>query len=294
MRLSVISTMYRSASFLPDFYQRVTNECQRITDDYEIFFVNDGSPDESREVSLALYHADSHVRVIDLSRNFGHHKAIQAGLNHALGELIFLIDCDLEEPPELLGTFYEALQSHLNIDIIYGVQEQRKGKWFESVTGQFYYKLFNLMADVKMPENQLVARLMTFRYIQALLNHHESELTIAELCALNGFEQLALTVHKGSRGESSYTLTTKLYYMIKSIVFFSNRPLIFISVLGGLITLVAFVIIGYMISVFLLFGRPPEGYSSLIVSIWFVGGLTIFSVGILALYLSITLAQIKH
>src|SRR3972149_2693244 len=103
MELSIVTTMYRSAPYLLEFYDRVRTEAGKITSDYEIVFVNDGSPDDSLEVALSIPKKDPRVTVVDLSRIFGHHKAIMTGLNYARGERVFLIDCDLEEEPELLG-----------------------------------------------------------------------------------------------------------------------------------------------------------------------------------------------
>lgn len=107
----------------------------KLTGDYEILFVNDGSPDESLAIALTLRESDPHVKIVDLSRNFGHHKAMMTGLRHAAGKLVFLIDCDLEEEPELLGQFNAILAANRNADVVYGVQSVRKGAWFERITG---------------------------------------------------------------------------------------------------------------------------------------------------------------
>src|SRR2546430_13932014 len=105
MQVSIVTTMYQSAPYVDEFYRRASKEAERITPDLEIVFVNDGSTDQSLEVALALQKADARIRVVDLSRNFGHHKAMMTGLEHARGDLVFLIDVDLEEPPETLGPF---------------------------------------------------------------------------------------------------------------------------------------------------------------------------------------------
>src|SRR5919202_5161758 len=111
MDLSIVSTLYYSAPYLQEVYRRVSELAQQLSADYEIVLVNDGSPHPSLEVALELHRADPRVKVVDLSRNFGHHKAMMTGLAHARGELVFLIDCDLEEPPELLPRFHEVLQA---------------------------------------------------------------------------------------------------------------------------------------------------------------------------------------
>ena len=127
MKFSIVSTLYQSAPYIVEFYQRATAVAQQFAgDDYEIILVNDGSPDNSCELAIKLTETDNHVVVIDLSRNFGHHKAIMTGLVQALGEYIFLIDCDLEEEPEWLSRFTMKMGRE-QCDVVYGVQERRKG-----------------------------------------------------------------------------------------------------------------------------------------------------------------------
>src|SRR5450432_2620019 len=130
MRLSVVSTLYMSAPYVLEFHRRISSAAARITSDYEIIFVNDGSPDNSQALAIQLCKDDRRVTLIELSRNFGHHKAMMTGLAHADGDLVFLIDSDLEEKPELLVTFNETMISK-DVDVVFGVQEARKGGWFE-------------------------------------------------------------------------------------------------------------------------------------------------------------------
>jgi putative glycosyltransferase len=134
MTLSIVTTLYESAPYLAEFHVRVCNTAEKITRDYEIILVNDGSPDNSLDVARSIHLKDNRVRVIDLSRNFGHHKAMMTGLAHARGDLVFLLDSDLEEERELLRTFYEELQRS-GADVVFGVQEKRKGRLFERLSG---------------------------------------------------------------------------------------------------------------------------------------------------------------
>src|SRR5436190_7643238 len=109
MDLSIVTTLYQSAPYLEDFYARITSAAEKITQDYEIVFVNDGSPDNSIEIVKGFFKKNKRVRIVDLSKNFGHHRAIMTGLNYVHGDLIFLIDCDLEEDPEILKDFHEKI-----------------------------------------------------------------------------------------------------------------------------------------------------------------------------------------
>ena len=143
MKLSIVTTLYKSSEYVEEFYKRITKEAKKITDDYEIIFVDDGSPDDSLKKCVSLHKQDQKIKVIELSRNFGHHKAIMTGLSYAKGDFVFLIDSDLEEDPEFLEIFWEELQSGEDLDVVYGLQKSRKGGWFEKFSGGLFYKVFN-------------------------------------------------------------------------------------------------------------------------------------------------------
>src|SRR2546423_14881661 len=142
MKLSIVTTLYKSAPYIQEFYARVTRAAAALTQDYELLFVNDGSPDDACEQAIALHRRDVHVRVLDLSRNFGHHKAMMTGLQHARGDLVFLLDVDLEEQPEWVGQFQQVMRE-TGADVVYGVQARRKGGPIERLSGTIFYKGFN-------------------------------------------------------------------------------------------------------------------------------------------------------
>lgn len=294
MKLSIVTTMYQSASHLEEFFRRVTAVAEKSGDDYEVVFVNDGSPDTSLDVSLRLRDSANNVRVVDLSRNFGHHKAIMTGLEHAKGEFVFLIDCDLEEPPELLEQFHQELLKHQDADVIYGVQKERKGGVFETLTGHLFYIIFNFLSDHPIPPNLITARLMTRRYVDNLLRHRESEFLIGGLWTITGFKQIPVDVKKGHKGSSSYSLSKKITLALDSVTTFSRKPLLAISLIGIFISLVSFVYIVYTISRVFAYGIPVPGYASILVSIWFLGGIIVFSVGVVGIYLSRVFIEVKN
>ncbi len=126
MKLSIVTTLYKSAQSVEEFYRRAVAAGENLTDDFEIVIVDDGSPDNSLVIACALAAKDSRIRVIELSRNFGHHKALMTGLDHARGDLCFLIDSDLEEDPAILSEFFDKLRSS-DVDVVYGFQSGRKG-----------------------------------------------------------------------------------------------------------------------------------------------------------------------
>ena len=134
MDLSIVTTLYCSAPYLEEFYLRICGAAEKVARDFEIILVSDGSPDESLQVALSLRERDGRIKVIDLSRNFGHHRALMTGLAHASGALVFMIDCDLEEDPELLLKFHSVIRES-EADAVVGVQTMRKGRWWERVSG---------------------------------------------------------------------------------------------------------------------------------------------------------------
>jgi putative glycosyltransferase len=291
--LSIVTSMYESARFLEEFHARCTAAAATLTDAFELVFVNDGSPDDSLGVALSLHRRDPRVRVIDLSRNFGHHKALMTGLARARGELVFLIDCDLEENPSWLLTFHEALRRS-GSDVVYGVQRQRKGHWIERVAGQLFFSVFNRLLMTPIPPNVVTARLMTRRYVQALVSHEEREVCLAGLWASTGFEQTPVTIEKSSRGDSTYSIRKRVSVFVNAITSFSNRPLIFIFQIG-----MAVMGLSIAAGLFLLYksmtaGIGVPGWASVMVSIWFLGGLTIFCVGVIGIYLAKVFTETKH
>jgi putative glycosyltransferase len=294
VKLSVVATLYHSAAFVDEFCQRAKAAAQRLVgEDYEIILVNDGSPDRSLEHALAQSAADARVVVVDLSRNFGHYKAIMTGLAHARGEAVFLIDSDLEEEPEWLASFATQL-AQAGCDVVYGVQKSRKGGWFERASGYLFYKLFRAATGLDMPESFTTARLMTRRYVEALLQHEEREIFLAGLWVITGFEQRAQAVVKHSKGQSTYTLRRKMGVFVNSLTSFSNAPLIGIFYTGAAISAASGAYILFVIVNWLGLQRPPTGWTSLIASVWLLGGLTISFLGVIGIYLSKIFSETKR
>jgi len=301
MKLSIVTTLYQSAHNIDEFHARASaSAMQMVGDDYEIIMVNDGSPDRSLEVAVALSAKDDHVVVIDLSRNFGHHKAMMAGLKHARGEVVFLIDSDLEEEPEWLIVFMERMRFYqkqnffVGCDVIYGVQERRKGGWFEVMSGKSYYALLNIMTGLALPKNIVTARLMSSRYVDALLQHQEREMVISGLWQITGFEQYSCTIKKHDLDKTTYGFRKKIDILINSIVAFSSVPLLCIFYLGLFVLFLALLFVAYFSGRWLLAEEVPDGWTSTIVSIWFMGGMVVSFVGLVGIYVSKIFSEVKN
>jgi putative glycosyltransferase len=290
--LSVVTSLYKSADFIREFHRRVSEAAAKVTTDWELIMVNDGSPDDSLQIAIELHHRDPRARVVDLSRNFGHHKALMTGLACSRGDLVFVIDSDLEEDPAWLPMFYEAMTS-TGAEAIYGVQRSRKGGWFERMSGALFYRVFNKLLTHPFPPNIVTARLMTRRYVDALVQHRDQEVSLAGLCTITGFEQRSLIVDKGTRGNTSYGLRRRISAFVTAITSFSNRPLLYIFQLGVgviLLSIVAGIVLMYQ-SMTGRIGVP--GWASIMVSIWFLGGVMIFCVGVLGIYLAKVFTETK-
>lgn len=294
MKLSIVATLYQSASHILEFYERASAVAQQLVDnDYEIVLVNDGSPDNSLELAVQLTGRDRHVIVVDLSRNFGHHKAMMTGLAHAKGERIFLIDSDLEEDPEYLIGFAKQMENQ-SCDVVYGVQEQRKGGWIERWSGQWFYRFFKALTGLALPENIVTARLMTRRYVNALLRHEEREVFMAGLWHITGFDQRPCTVKKHSTSETTYTFRRKMSLLVNSVTSFSNAPLVSIFYIGVSISFVSLVYIVYLLAHRIFFAMPMSGWTSVMASIWLLGGMIISFIGVVGIYLSKIYSETKQ
>jgi len=284
MKISVVTTLYQSAPYIAEFVDRSRVELNKLTSDYEIIMVDDGSPDDSLRTALSLCQHEPHLKIIELSRNFGHHKAMMTGLEYASGELIFLIDVDLEEPPELLGRFFSAL-CDADLDVVFGFQKKRKGGLIEKVGGALAWKFLNLFLPVKIPHSHSTVRLMTRDYVQALVQHKEQKTAIGGLWVLTGFRQKGIEFEKSSRGQTSYGMNTRLIALLDSITSFSELPLFLIFYMGCAV-IVGSIVMGAYLVFRRLNGHLLEGWASTMVSISFFGGLTVFSIGVVGLYVS--------
>lgn len=293
MKLSIVATLYQSAPYIAEFHRRASDAARKLAgDEFEIIFVNDGSPDNSLDFAIELGKVDPQVVVVDLSRNFGHHKAMMTGLAHAKGRQVFLIDSDLEEEPEWLLPFHAEMREQ-TCDVVYGVQASRKGGIAERLTGDLFYKLFRTLTGIRQPNNIVTARLMSRRYVDALLLHREREINIGGLWLITGFAQRQLVVIKHSSSPTTYSLSRKFGHLVNAVTSFSSLPLVFTFYSGLVISLTALVYIAYLVLRYFFIASPP-GYLSIIASIWLFSGLIIFFMGIQGIYIAKIFSEVKQ
>lgn len=297
MMLSVVTSLYKSTPFLERFVTSITQTvCELGIDDYEIIAVNDGSPDDSLATMLKLKEVNPHIVVVDLSRNFGHHYALFAGMEVSRGDYVFTIDCDLEVNPTVLSQFWEAHLEHLDVDRIYGVQEMRKGKFVEKWGGSSFYRIFNSLSETKIPTNILTESLMSRRYIDELVRMGDANLFLAGMFSWIGFNQMPLVCKKGQREtKSTYTFAKRLALSLQALTSFSAYPLRMLFVIGGCLALISFVYGIYLIVRKLVFSSfVLSGYTSMIVLLLFSTGVVVMSLGVLGLYIEKLFNQTKN
>ncbi len=296
MQLSVLSTLYKSKPFLKEFIEETIAAINKLPiDSYEIIFVNDGSPDDSLNYLIEQRKTIPQIKLIDLSRNFGHHYAIQAGLVYSSGDLIFLIDNDLEVRPEVLVTFYEELKQNSTIDVVYGYQEVRKGSFVEKQFGGLFWKFINMMSEVQIAENLLTERLMTRQYVNELLKLQDANLFLGGMLHWVGFNQKGIAIKKGVReGQSTYSFSKRLNLMIQAVSSFSGKPLEYLFYFGCIISTFSTFFIGYLILKKLIHQDEVQlGWTSLIaVNVLILGIISIF-LGIIGIYIYRIFKQVQ-
>jgi len=289
--LSIVTTLYKSSSTIAEFVQRALAAAERCTSSVEITIVDDGSPDDSAAIVRAIADRDPRVRLVKLSRNFGHHRAMLAGLEHARGKRVFLIDCDLEEAPELLIDMIAAVEQN-PVDCLYGVQIGRKGGSIERFSGRAFYWLFGALSEVKIPHNVSTLRLMSRRYVDSLLLFRDRNPVFVPLSLLAGYPQAPFLFTKNSTSETTYSLYKRVSLLVLAITTFSGRPLqimfaasVFLALLG--------LTYGTYVVVRSLMGTVQDGWSSLMAVVVFFFSLNAMFTGLIGLYVKQILEEVK-
>ncbi len=297
MTLSVVSTLYKSRGFLDQFLKEVLIAIKEINiEQFELIFVNDGSPDDSLSFLLDKKKEIPQIVIIDLSRNFGHHYAMQAGLKHSKGDYIYLIDNDLETPPEFLIRCFYEMQNNYEVDVVYGYQQERKGKFVENLGGRLFWWGLNKFSDIKVPKNILTERLMKRSYVNSLLELGDTNLFLGGMMHWTGYNQKGLPVEKGVReGKSTYSTSKRVELMIQAITSFSGKPLKYLFYIGSMITFFSVIFIIYLVSLKLFFGDTIQlGWTSLVAINLLILGIISTFLGLIGIYLFKIFKQVQN
>lgn len=296
MKISVVTTLYRSRIFLEQFLIEIQKALEQIQcTDYELIFVNDGSPDDSLPYLIARKKEIPQIKIIDLSRNFGHHYAIQAGLGFAEGDYIFLIDNDLETPPTVLIDYYNEIRADDTLDVVYGYQESRKGNFIEKYTGSIFWILINKLSDTKIPHNILTERLMTRQYVDSLLRLEDANLFMGGMMHWVGFNQKGVPVKKGQReGAGTYSLKKRAQLMLHAITSFSGKPLEWLFYFGITISFFSILFLIYLAITKIVHQDEVQlGWTSIIaINVLVLGVISTF-LGIIGIYIYKIFRQVQ-
>ncbi len=293
--LSVVVPVYDEEAVLPEFHRRLAAVLDALAADAEIVYVNDGSRDDSRAQLIALREADPRVAVIDLSRNFGKEIAMSAGLDHAHGDAVIVIDADLQDPPELIPDMMRAWREGFDV-VLMRRKSRAQESWVKRATAHAFYSAIGRMGTIDIPENVGDFRLLSRRAVAALRRFPERSRFMKGLFAWIGFPCRELEYDREGRhaGETKWNYWRLWNFALEGITSFSVVPLKAASYVGFVTALVAFAYGVYVIGKTLLFGDPVRGYPTLIVVVLFLGGLQLMALGIIGEYLARMFIEVKQ
>ncbi|MGI8571036.1 MAG: glycosyltransferase family 2 protein [Solirubrobacteraceae bacterium] len=289
--LSVVAPVYNEEGTIGEFYSRVCSALQGVP--FELVLVDDGSTDGSSVELETLAAGDPRVRVVYLSRNFGHQTALTAGLDHARGDAVVMLDADLQDPPELIVRMLDHWRA--GCDVVYAVREQRDGESrFKLTTAAWFYKLFDKLAQVELQHNSGDFRLLDRAPLDALLSMRERNRFLRGMTVWVGYTQAAVPYCRDPRyaGKTKYTLSKMLRFSLDAIASFSHRPLQLATLLGFLISTLAFIAIPVVIALRIA-GSYLPGFGSITIAILLLGGIQLIALGIIGEYLGRIYDEVK-
>jgi polyisoprenyl-phosphate glycosyltransferase len=285
-RISVVVPAYNEELVINETHKRLNDALSSIAVDYEIIYVNDGSRDKTIEILKEIGAKDSHVRILNFSRNFGHQVAVTAGIQNATGDAVVLIDADLQDPPELIKEFVRKWQE--GYDVVYAIRKSRAGEtWFKKFTAAIYYRTLRKLIDIEIPLDTGDFRLMSRKVVDSLNAMPERHRFIRGLVSWVGFKQIGVEYERQERfaGETKYPLKKMIKFAMDGITAFSYKPLQLASWLGVYAALIGFVGILAIIALKFLTQVTVQGWSSLMVVVLFIGGVQLGILGIMGEYL---------
>ncbi len=292
--LSLVVPVYNEAQVIGVFYGRAAAALAAIDRlDYELIFIDDGSRDGSYDTLCGFAAANPRVRVLKFSRNFGHQIAITAGIDHARGDCIVIIDSDLQDPPEVIASMVE--QWRAGFDVVYGVRSEREGETaVKLMTASFFYRLMGRLSNIQIPANVGDFRLMSRRVVDQLKLLREKDRFVRGLVSWVGFRQTGVLYHRDPRyaGETKYPMRKMLKFAFDGITSFSTAPLKLATWLGYVAAVLAVL---YLLSVFVqkLMGYTVEGWATIMVAMLFMGSVQLICIGILGEYLGRIFNEVK-
>jgi polyisoprenyl-phosphate glycosyltransferase len=294
-RVTVAIPIYNEESVLPELYRRVRDVLAELPGEgHELLLVNDGSSDGTLEILETLAQIDPQVRVIALSRNFGHQAALTAALDHAVGEVVVLMDGDLQDAPETIPLFLE--QHAQGADVVYAIRTKRKENWLKRTCYAAFYRIISRLSDVALPEDAGDFSLLSRRVVDQLRQSPERHRYLRGLRSWVGFRQVGIPVERDARyaGTSKFSPRKLLKLAFDGIFSFSVVPLRAATMLGALVIAGSLLFAAYAIGVHLFFSRSPQGFTALITAVTFLAGVQLLFLGLIGEYIGRIFEQVKQ
>ena len=293
-KISVVSPVYRAEKIVAELVRQLHENLATITDNYEIVLVNDASPDNSWLAIVAECAKDKRVKGIDLSRNFGQHYAITAGLNFAKGEWIVVMDCDLQDRPDEIPNLYRKAQE--GYDSVFAQRVERQDSFFKRLFSKMFYALFSYLTDTKQDPTVANFGIYSRKTVDAILTMKDYIRYFPTMVQWVGFRKFYLPVQHSDRyeGKTSYNFRGLMQLALNNIIAFSDKPLRLTVKIGFIISVISFLLAMYNIFAKLTNTIQVAGFTTTVFSIWFVGGLMLLVLGVVGLYVGKTFENVKQ
>ena len=285
--ISIVVPLYNEEKNIRLMYDRLVSSILKITSNFEIIYVNDGSKDNSFLELVKLSNEDERVKYINFSRNFGHQIAVTAGLDYSKGAAVVIIDGDLQDPPEVIPEMYALYKE--GFEVVYGQRLIRKGESFlKKITAKYFYRILKKITNINIPVDTGDFRLIDRKIVNDLKNMPEQNKFLRGQIAWLGYRQTSVFFERDERkfGETGYPFSKMLKFALDGITGFSDVPLQFVTKTGIFISFISFLVILYAIFSHFILERTITGWTSLIISSMFIGGVQLISVGIIGEYIS--------
>jgi glycosyltransferase involved in cell wall biosynthesis len=293
-KISIIIPMYNEESNLDYLFERLESVLNCLNNTYEIICINDGSRDNTLQLLIEQNQRNSCIKVINLSRNFGKEIALTAGIDYSSGDVVIPIDADLQDPPELITEMLEKWQE--GYDVVYAVRKSRQGEtWLKRFTADSFYRIIGKMSSIPIPANTGDFRLMDRKVVEALKRVSERTRFMKGLFAWVGFKQTYILFDREPRfqGKTSWNYWKLWNFALDGIISFTLIPLKVWSYIGLVISLISLLYASFLVIRTLVFGVDLPGYASIMVSILFLGGIQLISLGVIGEYLGRVYEEVK-
>ena len=287
MEISAIIPSYNEQDNVGLMYERMTKTLSKISPDYEIIYINDCSKDQTLLRIKELAAKDTHVKYLSFSRNFGHQIAVSAGLDYCSGKAVVIIDGDLQDPPELIEQMYEKYKE--GYKVVYARRTSREGEtWFKKATAKIFYRLLASMTSIDIPVDVGDFRLIDQVIVKHLRNMPEKSKYIRGQISWIGYKQTFVNYNRDARiyGKTNYPLRKMLRFALDGITAFSDKPLKIASGLGIVAAIVSLLALVYALVAHFCFNSTITGWTSLILSVLFIGGVQLITIGIIGEYIA--------